>query len=101
MSDDLRERTPLRDQGDNPDERGTRSDRGASDGAAPGVQPEERRGATNNVEPLTGQATGAAGGYGTGSDVGSSGGSQERTEGDASDVGAETEWLRNAPGGKG
>ena len=36
MSDDLRERTPLRDQGDNPAEAGARSDRGARDGGAPG-----------------------------------------------------------------
>jgi hypothetical protein len=101
MSDDLRERTPLRDQADIPEEAGTRSDRGASDGGAPGIQAHEERGAANNVQPLTGQGTGAGGGYGTGSDVGSSGGSQERVDGSGSDVGTETEWLRDAPGGEG
>jgi hypothetical protein len=100
MSDDLRERTPLRDQGDNPVERGTRSDRGASDGGAPGAQGETRQDPANNVQPLTGQGTGAGGGYGTGSDIGSSGGSQERTEGPDADVGRETEWLRDASAGQ-
>jgi hypothetical protein len=53
----------------------------------------------NNVEPLTGQGTGASGGYGTGSDQGS-GGSEERIDGADSDVGTETEWLRDAPAGQ-
>jgi hypothetical protein len=74
-------------------------DRATGSGGTPGSQ--LSRGGSdpvNNAEPLRGQGTGAAGGYGTGSDVGSSGGSQERTNGSGSDVGPETEWLRGAPG---
>ena len=96
MSDDLRERTPLRDQADNPDEAGTRSDRGASGGGATGIPPAAREPAANNAEPLTGQGTGAGGGYGSGSGDGSSGGSQERTDGASAGDGDETAWLRDA-----
>lgn len=83
MSDDRREREPLRDRADNPAEAGTRSDyagTGAtSSGAAPG-----------------GQATSAGGGYGVGSERGS-GGSGEGTQ-PAGDE-RETDWLRDASGG--
>lgn len=37
MSDDLREREPMRDQGDNPPEDGVRSDVGGSSAGATGV----------------------------------------------------------------
>lgn len=49
-----------------------------------------------------GQASSASGGYGTASDRQSSGGTGEGTE-DTSLAGAEnqTDWLRDAPGGRG
>ncbi len=99
MSDDLREREPTRDQGDNPPNDGTRSDIGATDGAAPGHQPGGGglQDPANNVEPLRGQGTGSGGGYGSGSGE-SSAGSQDRVDGSGSDVGTQTEWLRDAPG---
>ncbi len=44
--------------------------------------------------PLTGQGTGASGGYGTGSGMGSSGGSPGGRTNDPG--GSETDWLRSA-----
>jgi hypothetical protein len=100
MSEEFEKRTAVPEPGGDPAERG-RGDRRANDGGAPDDR--SRSGASdavNTADPLTGQATGAAGGYGTGSDVGSSGGSQERVDGTDSDVGPETEWLRNATGSR-
>jgi hypothetical protein len=50
-----------------------------------------------NVEPLGGLGTSAGGGHGTGSDKQSSGGTGEGDTNAGDD--AETEWLREAPGG--
>ena len=51
-------------------------------------------------DPLGGQLGSASGGYGSGSDANSSGGTGDVTE-DASSSGddAQTDWLRDAPGG--
>jgi hypothetical protein len=43
--------------------------------------------------PMTGQGTGASGGYGTGSGVDSSGGSPDGREGESG--GVQTDWLRS------
>jgi len=104
LSDDTREREPLRDRADLPAEEGTRSDHAGTSttaaGASPGgdeavsetaVQANDREG-----EPPAGQATGAGGGYGVGSDQGS-GGTGEGVRPAGED--AETGWLRDAPGG--
>ena len=104
MSDDTREREPLRDRADNPAEAGTRSDHAGSGATPAGVTPggaeavretqlrvQDREGA-----PVGGQATSAGGGYGVGSDTGS-GGSGEGTAPAGDD--AESDWLRDAPGG--
>jgi hypothetical protein len=104
LSDDTRDREPLRDRADNPPEAGTRSDIGGTgsgaSGATPGgdaavretaVRTQDREG-----EPPAGQGTGASGGYGVGSGA-SSGGSGEGTERAGEE--AETEWLRDAGGG--
>lgn len=98
MSDDLREREPLGDRGDNPGEEGTRSDHAGS-GARGGVtgptppKPEPPKPLPDRpIVPPTGQGTGAGGGYGTGSDRGSSGGTGDAQEPAGSDP--QTEWLR-------
>lgn len=83
MSDDTREREPLRDRADNPAEAGTRSDHAGTGATSAGVAP-------------GGQATSAGGGYGVGSERGS-GGSGEGTRPAGDDP--ETDWLRDAPGG--
>lgn len=83
MSDDTREREPLRDRADNPAEAGTRSDHAGTGATSAGVAPR-------------GQATSAGGGYGVGSERGS-GGSGEGTRPAGDDP--ETDWLRDAPGG--
>jgi hypothetical protein len=83
MSDDTREREPLRDRADNPAEAGTRSDHAGTGAASSGVAP-------------GGQATSAGGGYGVGSERGS-GGTGEGTQPAGDD--SETEWLRDASGG--
>ncbi len=58
MSDDLRERDPIRDQGDNPPEDGIRSDHGGTGagpgGVAPGgpsIERAERRSTSGGHEP--------------------------------------------------
>jgi hypothetical protein len=99
MSDDLRQREPARDRGDNPTEDGTRSDHAGTSApgttvgpAPPGRKPTEPLLPDRPDEPPTGQATGAGGGYGSGSDRGSSGGT-----GDAETPAGEdpqTDWLR-------
>ena len=103
MSDDTREREPLRDRADNPAEAGTRSDHAgtgtAPTGVAPGGSVREElavRAQDRETEPPGGQATSAGGGYGVGSDRGS-GGSGEGTRPAGDDP--ETDWLREAPGG--
>ena len=104
MSDDTREREPLRDRADNPAVAGTRRDHAGTGatpaGAAPGGSAQERdmalRAQDRETQPPSGQATSAGGGYGVGSDRGS-GGSGEGTRPAGDD--AETDWLRDAPGG--
>jgi hypothetical protein len=106
MSDDLREREPLRDQADLPGEAGTRSDTagtgaGVAGPAPSGGDPERHEeqvaaGPAGSEEPPGGMGTAAGGGHGTGSDK-SSGGS-----GDGETVAGEdpeTDWLRQASGG--
>ena len=103
LSDDTRDREPLRDRADNPPEEGTRSDLGGTGSGASGVSPggEAVRDAALQTqdregEPPGGQATSSGGGYGVGSDA-SSGGSGEGTERAGEE--AETDWLRDAAGG--
>jgi hypothetical protein len=104
MSDDTREREPLRDRADNPAEAGTRSDHAGTGaglaGPAPGgSQPGGDmaiRAQDRETKPPGGQATSAGGGFGVGSERGS-GGSGEGTRPAGDD--AETDWLRDAPGG--
>lgn len=103
LSDDARDREPLRDRADNPSEAGTRSDLGGTGSGASGVSPggdavREAAVQTQDREgtPPGGQGTSAGGGYGVGSDS-SSGGSGEGTERAGEE--AETDWLRNAGGG--
>lgn len=104
LSDDVRDREPLRDRADNPPEAGTRSDLGGTgsgtSGASPGGDAAVREAAlpTQDREgtPPGGQGTSSGGGYGVGSDA-SSGGSGEGTERAGEE--AETDWLRNAGGG--
>ena len=104
MSDDTREREPLRDRADNPAEAGTSSDHAGSGatsaGAAPGGSQQERdmavRAQDRETQPPSGQATSAGGGYGVESERGS-GGSGEGTRSAGDDP--ETDWLRDAPGG--
>lgn len=114
MSDDQRERHPLRDQADNPPEDGLRSDHAGTGGgvqATVGARPSEQTSSGGadkapadpgddpaRSEALTGQFTGAGGGYGTRSGTGSSGGSEGRAENDDTPTGDDTEWLRDAPG---
>src|SRR3954454_14160305 len=121
MSDDDRERHPLRDQGDSPAEDGIRSDHAGSGAAVGGVDPTPagtgggHRGSSSRAGgadkptadpaddpgrsgPLTGQFTGAGGGYGTGSDLGSSGGGSNGSETPDTDGGSQADWLRGAPG---
>jgi hypothetical protein len=101
MSDDLRERTPERDQADFPPEEGIRSDHagtgaGVTGPAPAGGDPERiAEGPAGDPEPPTGMGTAAGGGHGVGSDRQSSGGSGEG-ESPAGDD-AQTEWLRSEP----
>jgi hypothetical protein len=107
MSDDLREREPLRDRSDFPEEEGTRSDHAGTGtgivGPAPsGGDPERHaervaEGPAGNEEPPGGMGTAAGGGHGTGSDK-SSGGSGEGETVAGEDP--ETDWLREAGGGQ-
>src|SRR3954469_4044394 len=121
MSDDDRERHPLRDQGDSPAEDGIRSDHAGSGAAVGGVDPmpagtggrhmgsSSQAGGADKATanpaddpgrsgPLTGQVTGAGGGYGTGSDLGSSGGGSNGSETPDTEGGSQADWLRGAPG---
>ena len=103
LSDDTRDREPLRDRSDIPEEEGTRSDLAGSGagpaGVAPGgseaVRETAVRAQDREGEPPAGQATGAGGGYGVGSDHGS-GGSGDATQPAGSDD--QTDWLRDAAG---
>jgi hypothetical protein len=102
MSDDLRQREPARDAGDDPAQEGLRSDHAGSSAsmAAPTPpQPRTQPGADaaptlpdRPEEPPTGQATSAGGGYGSGSDRASSGGSGDGQAPAGDD--AQTNWLR-------
>lgn len=100
MSDDLREREPLRDQGDFPPEEGIRSDQAGTGagvaGPAPAAGDPEKlaEGPAGDPEPLTGMGTAAGGGYGVGSDRQSSGGTGEGQAPAGED--AQTDWLRSA-----
>lgn len=106
MSDDLREREPLRDQADLPGEAGTRSDHAGTGAGVVGPAPSggdpdraaERvaEGPAGNEEPLSGMGTSASGGHGTGSDRQSSGGSGEGEAPAGEDE--QTDWLRGAEG---
>jgi hypothetical protein len=104
MSDDTREREPLRDRADNPAEAGTRSDHAGTGASSAGVAPGGSqpggemavRAQDRETQPPGGQATSAGGGYGVGSERGS-GGSGEGTRPAGDDP--ETDWLRDAPGG--
>jgi hypothetical protein len=104
LSDDARDREPLRDRADNPPEAGTRSDLGGTgtgdSGASPGGDAAVREAAVQTQDregrPPGGQGTSSGGGYGVGSDA-SSGGSGEGTERAGEET--ETEWLRDAGGG--
>ena len=116
MSDDLREREPRRQDGDDPTIEGTRSD-GAGTGsgvtgpAPAGGEPDQvihddrerddpERVASSpagDSEAPGGALSPAGGGYGSASDRPSSGGSGDGTQ----NAGVEdsTRWLRDAPGG--
>ena len=100
MSDDLREREPLRDQGDFPPEDGIRSDHagtgtGVAGPAPAGGDPEKlAHGPAGDPESPTGVGKTAGGGYGSGSDRQSSGGTGEAQEPAGDD--AQTDWLRTA-----
>ena len=103
MSDDLREREPLRDQRDFPPEEGTRSDHagtgaGVAGPAPAGGDPERvAEGPAGDPEPASGAGATAGGGYGVASERPSSGNS-----GDGGQVAGDdpsTDWLRKAPGG--
>ena len=104
MSDDHREREPLRDRADRPAEGGTRSDHAGTGGGPAGVTPggseavreTELRTQDREGRPPAGQATSSGGGYGVGSE-GGSGGSGEGTRPAGDD--AQTDWLRDAEGG--
>ena len=98
MSDDLREREPLRDQGDFPPEEGIRSDQAGTGagvlGPAPaGGDPEKvAEGPAADPGAPTGAGKTAGGGYGSGSDQ-SSGGTGEGQA--PAGVDAQTDWLRS------
>lgn len=102
MSDDLREREPLRDQADFPPEEGTRSDHagtgtGTTGPAPAGGDPERiAEGPAGGDEPTAQPEATAAGGYGSASERPSSGGTGEGTT--TSDDDPQTEWLRGAEG---
>ena len=104
MSDDLREREPLRDRADHPPEAGTRSDQagtgtGVTGPAPAGGDPERiAEGPAADPEAPSGAGATAGGGYGTASDRSSSGGTGEGESGAGEDP--ETEWLRQAEGGE-
>ena len=101
MSDDLREREPLRDQGDLPGEDGLRSDHAGTGtgvtGPAPAGDDPERiaQGPAGDPGHPTGMGKTAGGGYGSGSDIQSSGGTGE---GQPAGEDAQTDWLRTAEG---
>lgn len=103
MSDDLREREPLRDQMDFPPEDGIRSDHAGSGagvvGPAPAGGDPERiaEGPAGDEEPARGMGATAGGGYGVAAERPSSGNSGDggTTAGDD----PQTEWLRHAEGG--
>ena len=98
MSDDLREREPMRDLADDPGQEGRRSDHAGSSAnlaspAPPGPDDSPERSLPDQPEtPPTGQATSSGGGYGTGSDRASSGGSGEAQEPTGDDP--QIDWLR-------
>lgn len=102
MSDDLREREPLRDQADLPGEDGLRSDHagtgaGVTGPAPAGGDPERiAQGPAGDPDHPTGMGKTAGGGYGSKSDVQSSGGTGEGDVPAGDD--AQTDWLRTAEG---
>jgi hypothetical protein len=102
MSDDLRERKPLRDQADLPGEDGLRSDHagtgaGVAGPAPAGGDPERiAEGPAGQPGHPTGAGKTAGGGYGTGSDIQSSGGTADGEATSGED--AQTDWLRTAEG---
>lgn len=102
MSDDLREREPLRNQADFPPQDGIRSDHagtgaGVAGPAPAGGDPERvADGPAGNAEPATGAGATAGGGYGVAAERPSSGNS-----GDGEQVAGEdpaTDWLRGGSG---
>ena len=104
MSDDLREREPLRDRADNPPEDGTRSDQagtgfGTAGPAPAGGDPERiAQGPAADPEAPGGAGATASGGYGSASDRSSSGGSGDGESGAGEDP--ETDWLRQTEAGE-
>lgn len=104
MSDELREREPIRDQKDFPPEEGIRSDHAGTGagivGPAPAGGDPERiaEGPAASGRPATGAGGTAAGGYGVAAErrpsSGRSGDGEQTTEDDP-----QTEWLREAEGG--
>jgi hypothetical protein len=103
MSDDLREREPLRDQMDFPPEEGTRSDQagtgaGVTGPAPAGGDPERiSQGPAGDEEPAQGMGATAGGGYGVAAERPSSGNSGDGQSTAGEDP--QTEWLRHAEGG--
>ena len=99
MSDDLREREPLRDQGDLPPREGIRSDHagtgaGVAGPAPAGGDPEKVAGGpAGDPGAPSGAGKTAGGGYGSGSDRQSSGGTGEAQAPAGDD--AQTDWLRS------
>ena len=104
LSDDTREREPVRDRADLPEEEGTRSDHagtsstpaGVTPGGSEAVRETAIRAQDREGEPPAGQGTGSGGGYGVGSGHGS-GGSGDATA--SAGVDDQTAWLRDAAGG--
>lgn len=101
MSDDLRERQPLRDRDEqranNPGEPGTRSDMGGTSATVPNRAAMNMGTPERPTEPMTGMATGASGGQGVGSGDGSSQGSGDGEPGRGATIDDQTDWLRSAP----
>ena len=102
MSDDLREREPLRDQADLPGEDGLRSDHAGTGtgvtGPAPAGSDPERiaEGPAGQPERPSGAGQTAGGGYGSESELGSSGATGDGGAPPGED--AQTDWLRTAEG---
>ena len=104
MSDDLREREPVRDQMDFPPEDGIRSDHAGTGtgvvGPAPAGGDPERiaDGPAGSERPATGAGATAGGGYGVAAErrpsSGRSGDGERTTEDDP-----QTDWLRGEAGG--